>query len=104
MLVDTVVQVCRDCNSDQIVKNGHNACGNQQYLSKACASRKVLHPTVRSYSASRQAEILRAYQERSSLRGVCRTFGISRSTLTRWLKKNFQTLPEVSESLSPAQP
>jgi transposase-like protein len=30
---------------------------------------------------------LRAYQERSSLRGLSRTFGVSRNTVTSWLKK-----------------
>jgi len=30
---------------------------------------------------------LRAYDERSSLRGLSRTFGVSRHTVTAWLKK-----------------
>jgi len=29
--------------------------------------------------------VLRAYQERSSLRGLSRTFGITRKTITQWL-------------------
>jgi transposase-like protein len=32
--------------------------------------------------------ILRAYEERSSLRGLSRTFGVSRNTVTSWLKKS----------------
>ena len=39
------------------------------------------------YSEERKAEVLRAYQERSSLRGLNRTFGITRKTITQWLKK-----------------
>jgi transposase-like protein len=31
---------------------------------------------------------LRAYQERSSLRGIERTFGVSRYTVAEWLKKS----------------
>jgi transposase-like protein len=31
---------------------------------------------------------VRAYQERSSLRGVERTFGVSRYTVVKWLKKS----------------
>jgi transposase-like protein len=31
--------------------------------------------------------ILRAYDERSSLRGLTRTFGVARNTVTTWLKK-----------------
>ena len=40
------------------------------------------------YSEERKAEVLRAYQERSSLQGLSRTFGITRKTITQWLKKN----------------
>ena len=47
---------------------------------------KVLLPKQR-YSEERKAEVLRAYQERSSLRGLNRTFGITRKTITQWLKK-----------------
>ncbi len=39
------------------------------------------------YSEERKAEVLRAYQERSSLQGLSRTFGITRKTITQWLKK-----------------
>jgi transposase len=35
--------------------------------------------------------ILRAYDERSSLRGLTRTFGVSRNTVTSWLKKREET-------------
>ena len=77
---------CRDCQSENLVKNGHNSCGSQQYLCKDCGSRKVLE-SRRGYSEELKVTALKAYQERSSLRGVCRAFGISRPTLTAWLKK-----------------
>lgn len=32
--------------------------------------------------------VLAAYQERSSMRGIARTFKISRNTLAAWLKKS----------------
>ncbi|MBK7543542.1 MAG: hypothetical protein IPP10_17565 [Candidatus Competibacteraceae bacterium] len=31
--------------------------------------------------------MLRAYQERTSLRGLTRMFGVSRNTVAKWLKK-----------------
>ena len=31
--------------------------------------------------------MLHAYQERSSLRGLTRTFGVSRTTVSSWIKK-----------------
>ena len=44
-------------------------------------------PTQRGYTEEEREEILRAYHERSSLRGLTRTFGVSRNTVTNWLKK-----------------
>ena len=41
-------------------------------------------------------------QEPSSLRGLSRTFGITRKTITRWLKK-LLSLPAVEETLSVAR-
>ena len=40
------------------------------------------------YSEARKDEILKAYQERSSMRGLTRTFGVSRTTVSKWLKKS----------------
>ena len=37
--------------------------------------------------------ILNAAQERSSLRGLTRTFGVSRQTVTSWIKKKQLTSP-----------
>jgi transposase-like protein len=61
MIVTTVNHKCRDCESRNIVKNGRNVCGQQQYRCKDCGASKVLEPTVR-YGAGKKAEILRAYQ------------------------------------------
>jgi len=40
-----------------------------------------------AYPEARRKEILHAYQERSSLRGLTRPFGVSRTTLSSWIKK-----------------
>jgi transposase-like protein len=37
--------------------------------------------------------VLVAYQERASMRGIARVFGISGNTLTRWLKEKGGTSP-----------
>ena len=70
-----------------MVKNGHNAYGNQQFWCKDCGKRGVLEPKD-SYSAEQKEQILAAYtNERSSMRGIQRTLGVSRNTLMSWLKK-----------------
>ena len=101
MIRTSQVHHCRACGSTHIVKNGHNRCGSQQYQCRTCGASKVLLPKQR-YSEERKAEVLRAYQERSSLRGLSRTFGITRKTITQWLKK-LLSLPTVKETLFAAK-
>ncbi len=86
MIAKLVVYRCRNCDSQNIVKNGHNASGSQQYLCKACGKHSVLEPK-RGYTEAQKEQILSAYHERSSMRGIERTFGVSRPTLVSWLKK-----------------
>lgn len=86
MIAKLVVYKCRNCDSQDIVKNGHNASGSQQYLCKSCGTHGVLEPK-RGYSEAQKEQILSAYDERSSMRGIQRTFGVSRPTLASWLKK-----------------
>jgi hypothetical protein len=62
----------------------------------------VLEPK-RGYTEAQKEQILSAYHERSSMRGVERTFGISRPTLIPWLKKN-ETNPKLEDTLLPAEP
>jgi transposase-like protein len=78
---------CRFCASPDLVKNGHAANGKQLYRCRACGRQSRENPTSRAYTPERREEILRAYQERSSLRGLERTFGVHRGTVIGWIKK-----------------
>jgi transposase-like protein len=82
-----VVVLCRHCGSDRLVKNGHADNGKQKYRCHACGRQSREDPHRRRLSPEREAEILRAYTERSSMRGIARTFRISRNTLTALLKR-----------------
>ena len=42
---------------------------------------------------ARREEILHAYQERTSLRGLTLTFGVSRTTVATWIKKSSSASP-----------
>jgi transposase-like protein len=83
----TLTVRCHFCQSDQIVCNGHAPNGKQKYRCHACKRQSREEPTPNAYSDGRREEILRAYEERSSLRGLTRTFGVSRTTVTAWLRK-----------------
>ena len=80
-MIETTHQ-CRQCGSVELVKNGHNASGSQQYHCKSCGAYLVLDPD-KGYSEEGKSRILRAYRERGSMRAVERIFGVSRSTLSR---------------------
>lgn len=78
---------CTACSSENIVKNGKNRYGKQQFKCKNCGKQAVLEPSIK-YSEARKQEILAAYQERPSMRGIRRIYGVSRPTLAKWLKKS----------------
>jgi transposase-like protein len=78
---------CRHCGSENIIRNGMTSNGKQRYECNDCGRRSRENPGTNEYPPERKAEILLAYQERSSLRGLQRTFGVSRQTVTKWLKK-----------------
>jgi transposase-like protein len=79
---------CRHCGSDDLVKNGvapNN--GKQKYLCCACGRHSREDSSPNGCTQECKEEILRAYQERSSLRGLRRTFGASPTTVIGWIKK-----------------
>lgn len=78
---------CYHCGSERLKKNGRAPNGKQRYHCKGCNRASLDNPDY-GYSERRKAEVIRAYQERSSMRGVARTFGVSRTTLSTWLKKS----------------
>ena len=80
----TKVITCLHCGSDDIVKNGFAPNGKQKYLCHACTRQSREDPSPNGYT---KEQILSAYQERSSLRGLSRTFGVSPTTVLGWLKK-----------------
>jgi transposase-like protein len=86
MIAKQIIYACRECGSQEIIKNGHNASHSQQYVCKSCGKHGVLEPR-RGYTEAQKEQILSAYYERSSMRGIQRTFGVSRPTLIAWLKK-----------------
>ena len=81
---------CLHCGSDKLARNGLTQNGKQRYLCSACGRRSRDNPQPNGYTEEEREEILRAYQERSSLRGLARTFGVSRNTVSGWLKKRQQ--------------
>lgn len=77
---------CRFCGSSHLVRNGYGSNGKQRFKCRACGRQSRESPALNGYTPERRAEILRAYQERSSLRAIERAFSVSRNTVSAWLK------------------
>jgi transposase-like protein len=86
----TVTISCQHCGSDNLVRNGHASNGKQRYRCKSCKKQSRENPAKNGYTDERREEIIKSYQERSSLRGLTRIFGVSRNTVKDWLKKSSQ--------------
>ena len=96
-----ITESCPHCQSTRLKNNGTTTNGKQKYHCHDCGKYGTLNPAPR-YSEERKEEILRAYQERSRLRGIERTFGVARQTVAAWLKK-VQQLPLLKDRLFPAK-
>ncbi len=83
----TITLRCQHCQSERLVRNGLAPDGRQRYLCRECGQRSREQPRTNAYTEEEREQILRAYSERSSLRGLSRTFGVSRNTVTAWIKK-----------------
>ena len=77
---------CTNCKSENIIKNGKRPDGQQKYHCKDCGIYRTLNPKV-WYTEDKKQEIIRAYKERSSMRGIKRIYGTAVQTLSGWLKK-----------------
>jgi transposase-like protein len=89
---------CRHCGSIEITRHGLTTNGKQRFLCHDCGRYSRESPQPNGYTAQARETILRAYDERSSLRGLSRTFGVSRNTVTAWLKKA-ERLPPLTQTL-----
>ena len=82
-----ITLTCRHCGSPNLTKYGIAPNGKQKYFCRTCRRQSRENPGTTAYSEHQRETILRAYQERSSLRGLERIFGVARSTVITWLKK-----------------
>ncbi len=101
MIQETITYHCHICGSPNIVRNGTNKCSNAQYHCRDCNAYRVLKPRA-LYAQTRKEEILRAYQERCSLRGLERIFHVSPQTISRWIREAIQLFPDLEDTLLPA--
>ena len=86
------IVVCPACQSEAIQRHGYTRTGFQRFRCKDCRLTFSDAPS-RQTPQSRKEQILAAYQERASMRGIARVHHISRNTLTKWLKEKGGSCP-----------
>jgi len=101
MIQTIITHQCSQCGSTDIIKNGHDYKGDQKYHCKCCDKYGTLCPK-KGYSQAAQQQVKRAFLERVSLRGIERIFGVSRRTVSRWIKSWAARLRPLVDTLDPA--
>ena len=102
MITLTKIYCCPNCGSPHVVKNGKDYKGDQKYHCPECGAYGTLEARGR-YNQTDQDLILRAYQERVSMRGIRRIFGVVPQTLLQWIQQAVEKLPDLVATLAPAQ-
>ena len=95
------LQCCPNCGSKNIVKNGRTIYGAQRSLCHDCGKTRVIE---RKNKLDQTKSIQRSFLERLSLRGICRVFKLSLSTVYFLLRLETQSLPDFRESVIPSNP
>jgi transposase-like protein len=86
MLTETVTFHCPNCDSTNVVRNGKNSAGSQQFLCRNCGKSAVMYPKPQRGEAEND-QILAAYREQPNMREIARLYHISRNTLKKMLRK-----------------
>ena len=85
MLSTTIIHVCARCGSERIRKNGHAENGAQRAKCLECQRTFVLEPKGPRHDQTFKETVVRAYQDRMSIRGITRTFGVFYKTIIKWV-------------------
>jgi transposase-like protein len=85
MLSTTKIHVCARCGSERIRKNGHAGNGAQRAKCLECERTFILEPKGPRYPLEFKEQVVRAYQDRISICGIKRTFGICYQTVMAWV-------------------
>ena len=103
MISATVVHGCPHCGSERLQKNGHTQRGAQRARCVECKRTFTLTPKGPRHGQRFKDQVLAAYQDRMSLRGIQRTFGVCYVTVMRWLGEKNRATPRLSRH-APASP
>lgn len=89
-----VAIVCPHCHkSESVIKHGLTQAGSARCRCKDCNRAFTLNGRPRTLTPEKEALVLRCLEERTSIRGICRTARVSPNTVYAILKKRPSNLP-----------
>ena len=90
MIKHILIVTCpaENCASQNVILFGKNATGKQRYRCRDCKRPRGKPHASRLDDPQFVTQVLAAYHERASMRGVARVFKISRNSLSDLLKKS----------------
>lgn len=84
---------CSHCYSNNVIKNGINATGKQNYKCNSCNRQFVLNPEKSPVSDATKTLIDRLLLERISLAGIARATGVSERWLQSYVNEKYKQVP-----------
>ncbi len=93
----------RTAGDKRLRKNGHAKDGAQWAKCVDCRRTFVLSPRGLRHDEAFKAQVVETYQDRMSIRGITRTFGICYQTVMIWVGEKVATLPAFEDTLLPNQ-
>jgi insertion element IS1 protein InsB len=99
-----VREACPTCRSPRYKKNGHTRHGKQNHQCKACGRPFTAEAVDRSIVPEQRMQITKLLCERVSLRGICRTMGVSLTWLLHFMVECFTACPEDLHVQLPSRP
>ena len=76
-----VINCCKKCKSNQIIKSGKTSNNKQRFFCKSCSYRFIDNYTYKAYQQNINDSIIALTKESVSIRGTARLLGISPTTL-----------------------
>jgi insertion element IS1 protein InsB len=97
-------EACPACGAKRYKKNGHTRHGKQNHQCKACGRQFTAEVLDRSIASEQRRQIEHLLRERISLRGICRTVGVSLTWLLHFMVECFTACPDHLYAQAPTQP
>ena len=84
---------CPECNSGNVVKNGHIHNGKQKFMCRKCGRQFVQDPENKKISQETWELVDRLLLEKISLAGIARCVPVSKRRLQYYINDKYQNIP-----------